>query len=564
MTRFQGTANRTDYLGNLYTFSSSFFISSSANKHTAYSTYVANNTTGDTADSTAAGAIEGHRYWFVNPGIEGVDTLHTSGTWPTAGWGYSFDVSVSGSSIGWIPRISRTNADGTVQESALVGTTQTGTGIKTETGLSDLNINGSSIDINDGICFDLRTDNGNMMASESNNTYLSDSDNWFECTNLVSVSSGLSYDATDSTGSTDTVEFDYGKGIVDTTGLTDSRAFIQAKGILDGSGLSDEAIVALLKNLSLTDNMSLTDSATIALEKIRNITDVVGLSDNAILQIAYDRAFLDSAGITDDVTRSAAYSRSFDDAVGLTDDYTVDKINMGTTFTVDFTDLVGIQDSIVKNLNYGLVYQDLVGLAETIYKLRGHTKQDSMNLTDLVNRGFPRSDSDSMSMTDEFSITLNRGIVETDPVALSDTAAFEVGLGRTDDLVITDVIEMLKTMQRVIEDGVGLIDEATVTLPNAAAYTDNMNITDSATVTLILNTLKDPSHSIVDDRRLVVQGFFSMTDDEVKVLTIGDLAYKYWSFLSQLSPVERQSLYDHFKTYAPDGKHWIEDITEQP
>jgi hypothetical protein len=101
-------------------------------------------------------------------------------------------------------------------------------------------------------------------------------------------------------------------------------------------------------------------------------------------------------------------------------------------------------------------------------------------------------------------------------------------------------------------------------MPSSAAYSDTVNITDSATVALILNTLKPDSLSIVDDRRIVVKEFFSMSDDEVRVLTIGDLAYKYWSFLSQLTPVERESLYDHFKTYAPDGKHWIEDITEQP
>ena len=258
---------------------------------------------------------------------------------------------------------------------------------------------------------------------------------------------------------------------------------------------------------------------------------------------------------------------------------------VGTEYTVDHSDSVALTDSYTNALTIGRElldtvaitdtdfarawahkpeFTDPVAISEMIYKLRGHTKTDNVDITDLLGFQYPRGPEDTMGITDEVIIQLSKGVTPTDTVAITDSVEFDYGKGVTDTVMLSDTVEFIKNMERVFEESVGLTEEVSVVLPNAAAYVDTVYITDSATVQLILNTLKPDSLSIVDDRRIVVQEFFSMGDDEVKVMTIGDLAYKYWSYLSQLTPVERQSLYDHFKRYAPDGKNWIEDITEQP
>lgn len=239
-------------------------------------------------------------------------------------------------------------------------------------------------------------------------------------------------------------------------------------------------------------------------------------------------------------------------------------VSAGTEHTVNATDSTGLTDSATRAWTHKPVFTDVVGLAESIHKQRGHTKTDPVALSDTYGFQYPRSSGDTMGLTDEIIIQLSKGVTITDPVAITDSVAFDYGKGFVDSVSMTDEIHIKHDVHIVVEESVGLSEDVSAAVPSENVYTDNAGLSDSATVQLILNTLKPDSLSIVDDRRLVVQGFFSMSDDEVRVMTIGDLAYKYWSFLSQLTPAERESLYDHFKTYAPDGKHWIEDITEQP
>ena len=257
----------------------------------------------------------------------------------------------------------------------------------------------------------------------------------------------------------------------------------------------------------------------------------------------------------------------------------------GTTHTVNQTDTTGLTDSAIRAMVLGRtlldtvavtdadfarawahkpVFTDPVAISEVIHKLRGHTKQDTVNIADALGFMYPRGPQDSMGITDSIEIQISRGMTFTDAVNTTDSVEFDYGKGFVDSLIITDEVSFIKSMERTFTESFNLSEDISIVLPNAASYSDTVGITDTATVALILNTLKPDSLSIVDDRRIVVQDFFSMTDDEVRVLTIGDLAYRYWSYLSQLSPVERQSLYDHFKTYQPDGRNWIEDITEQP
>lgn len=247
------------------------------------------------------------------------------------------------------------------------------------------------------------------------------------------------------------------------------------------------------------------------------------------------------------------------DSVGLTDSATVAR-GIGRAHS----DTVGITDSVTRAHHMSFTATDPVAISDVGHKQQSHTKNDVVNITDTMGFQYPRGPQDSMGITDEFTIQLSKGITVTDNVAVTDVYIMDYGKGFTDDVIITDTLEFIKSMAREFNETFSLQEDVSVVMPSAAAYTDNVNITDTATVALILNTLKPDSLSIVDDRRIVVQEFFAMSDDEVRVLTIGDLAYQYWSYLSQLTPTERQSLYDHFKTYAPDGKNWIEDITEQP
>lgn len=253
--------------------------------------------------------------------------------------------------------------------------------------------------------------------------------------------------------------------------------------------------------------------------------------------VQYTEDPIDAEDITDEIDKVVSYSRPSTDTVGLTDEVTVETSGAPE---INVTDNVGITDDIDKEAS--------------------KVRVDSVNITDSRDIQKPQAPSNDTGITDEFSVVLFRGRESTDPVAVSDIVSMEIGKTRSDHIFVEDEVIMARSISFTPTDDMGITDEIVIELPDKLEFNTTIGITDLVTVTHIANTRKASNISLVDDRRVIVQTTLILSDEQTALLTITDLAYQYWSDLSGLTPVEAQSMYDHFKDADPDGKHWIESI----
>lgn len=134
-----------------------------------------------TTSANVAAASTISRLWWYDLG-----PAHNAADWPTTGFGYSVDIQSVGADITWTTYAERYSGDGSaVRGSSLLHLSQSGTGVKTNTGVGvDLNTDAARAASDAyGVRFSLT--NASMMSAESWTMYVSDSQSWIENTNFT-------------------------------------------------------------------------------------------------------------------------------------------------------------------------------------------------------------------------------------------------------------------------------------------------------------------------------------------------------------------------------------------
>lgn len=131
--------------------------------------------------------FETHHYWASS------EQPHNDLDWPTTGYGVSLDVSLAGADLtyGFQMRRIPTTADAIYGNLAAL-TGQSGTGIKTSTGVAWSNFNVNSNDFrsaSDQLSVRITASNASMMNDANLGLYISDSSSWIEGVDFVAPSS---------------------------------------------------------------------------------------------------------------------------------------------------------------------------------------------------------------------------------------------------------------------------------------------------------------------------------------------------------------------------------------
>jgi hypothetical protein len=296
----------------------------------------------------------------------------------------------------------------------------------------------------------------------------------------------------------------YGRTVQDVAGLTDgataSSTFSRAAS--DVAGLSDQATRELRR--SVDDLLGLSDDVTRVLHK--TVDDSVGLRDDADDQVNYHRIVDESVGLADDPQRVATYYREANESLGLSDpigerlwhktrdDYLpiVDTYTAVTTFNRAASDTEGLSDSYVIVLTYSRSFTDSVGLTDNLTRQLSRLVQDDTGLTDEVELDLYRLEvirTDSVGLTDQFTVARSRTFTKTDDTELSDEVILSMVSQRSqaDNVGLADQAVVSLASSRSAADSAGLTDSFSVTLTHNRTITDSLALTDSFTAPVVFS-----------------------------------------------------------------------------
>lgn len=285
------------------------------------------------------------------------------------------------------------------------------------------------------------------------------------------------------------------------------------------------------------DNIGITDSDV-------DFDHVPGATD-------HDVTPADNMGLTDSFTKEI--HKTFFDPLNLTDDLTFEK-----ELSRLFEDTVGITDLLAFEKARDLQMLDNLGLTDLMRFDQSKLFVDPMGLTDTVRFDRSKLIEDTMGLTDSFAVSKGRLEIWQDTMGLTDSLNFTIGKTFTDSMQITDVL--LKDQHKLFVDDVGITDSVFFLLPLTFNITDTMGLTDTLDWVEFEQHIKEPSVSLIDDKRELAIAFLlantAYLEFDLRLLSIMDLAHKYWSFKAGQLDNQARSILDHMMTFDPTKDPW--------
>lgn len=313
-------------------------------------------------------------------------------------------------------------------------------------------------------------------------------------------------------------------------------------------------------NETPTDNEGLTD--TIAVDQSLARTDNENLTDTAAIEQSLSRT--DNLGLTDQTTVASDFPRSFTDNLGLTDSFTAFR-----EVTRDFTDNLGLSDTFQVELTLTFNATDNLGLTDTIALQRFLDRLDTLDVTETVQLSFERAlPVENIGITDVVSVAKDTAMSFTDALGVTDAIAMAFNWSRTDNLEITDSVA--KEQSQTAQDNLGITDTIEVVIPLKVEPLDTMGLSDTVVVEEFEAPVKESFMSLVDDKREIAITYLVAnlvdTEDNLRRLSIHDLAHKYWSHRASALDNQARSILDHMDTTNPDndGWEWLTQIVAVP
>lgn len=182
---------------------------------------------------------------------------------------------------------------------------------------------------------------------------------------LKFLATGTNYtrEPSDTVGLTDSITFDYGRGIVDSLGLAEyptDGSVTYDETLDDSRGETDSSL--MFRPASFTDSTGLADLVALATGKA--LTELRGMTDALVVEVGYVRAITDAATLVDTVS-AVDTPGGGTDAESYVDEDNARLDSLVTDRGVDLPDPTGLTDSITPVLT-GAAQSYIVTIADDL------------------------------------------------------------------------------------------------------------------------------------------------------------------------------------------------------
>lgn len=302
--------------------------------------------------------------------------------------------------------------------------------------------------------------------------------------------------------------------------------------------LSDSAVVADLLapevGKSPTDTATVTETVTLTSFFGRTSSDTCAVTDVAL--VTCERSTSDNISVSDSVAITVPYVRDISDTATVTDTkfWELDKSIA--------TDSVALSETVTKEANSARTGSDSATVADATSLTVERSPAETLTVTETLTRavdyrrtlsedldvldsviadlgaGFFASQDDSVTVSDQVTASTSYVRSATDTAIVTDQASWEAGKTASDNVSAADTIARTATASRDLADTVAVTEATSITVE--IARTDAVAATDSTSIE-VSKTLSD-STSVSDTtyRSVEVSPTDSVTVADAKAITV--------------------------------------------